>query len=97
MSSVRVLVGTKKGAFILSSDGKRQKWTVHGPRFRGLGNLSHEGLAGRSEPDLCVANERLVRPSDSALRRWRQDVDATGNPSGRADDDAGGDAQGREQ
>ena len=31
MSDVRVLVGTKKGAFILTSDGKRQKWTVSGP------------------------------------------------------------------
>ena len=30
MSSVRVLVGTRKGAFILTSDGKRQKWDVTG-------------------------------------------------------------------
>ena len=29
MPSVRVLVGTKKGAFILTSDGKRQKWDKH--------------------------------------------------------------------
>src|SRR5579863_5260334 len=35
MSSVRVLVGTKKGAFILSSDGKRQNWEVSGPLFAG--------------------------------------------------------------
>jgi hypothetical protein len=35
MSSVRVLVGTRKGAFILSSDGKRQKWQVNGPLFAG--------------------------------------------------------------
>jgi len=33
MSSVRVLVGTKKGAFILTGDGKRQKWKVDGPHF----------------------------------------------------------------
>jgi len=26
MSSVRVLVGTKKGGFVITSDGKRQKW-----------------------------------------------------------------------
>ena len=31
MSKVRVLVGTKKGAFILSADGKREKWEVSGP------------------------------------------------------------------
>ena len=35
MSSVRVLVGTRKGAFILTSDGKRQKWDVSGPLFGG--------------------------------------------------------------
>ena len=35
MSGVRVLVGTKKGAFILSSDGKREKWEVSGPHFGG--------------------------------------------------------------
>src|SRR5437867_3910606 len=35
MSKVRVLVGTRKGAFILSSDGKRQKWDVSGPHFAG--------------------------------------------------------------
>src|SRR5713226_2847769 len=35
MSGVRVLVGTKKGAFILTSDGKRQKWDVSGPHFAG--------------------------------------------------------------
>jgi photosystem II stability/assembly factor-like uncharacterized protein len=35
MSSVRVLVGTKKGAFILTSDGKRQQWHVNGPLFAG--------------------------------------------------------------
>lgn len=35
MSSVRVLVGTRKGAFILTSDGARQKWSVSGPHFAG--------------------------------------------------------------
>ncbi len=35
MSSVRVLVGTHKGAFVLSSDGKRKDWTVSGPFFAG--------------------------------------------------------------
>jgi len=35
MSGVRVLVGTKKGAFILTSDGKREKWDVSGPHFGG--------------------------------------------------------------
>ena len=35
MSGVRVLVGTRKGAFILSADGKREKWDVSGPFFTG--------------------------------------------------------------
>jgi photosystem II stability/assembly factor-like uncharacterized protein len=34
-SGVRVLVGTKKGAFVLTSDAKRQKWDVNGPHFGG--------------------------------------------------------------
>jgi photosystem II stability/assembly factor-like uncharacterized protein len=35
MSSVRVLVGTRKGAFILTADAKREKWDVSGPHFAG--------------------------------------------------------------
>jgi hypothetical protein len=35
MSSVRVLVGTRKGGFILSADGKRDRWEVSGPHFGG--------------------------------------------------------------
>ena len=35
MSGVRVLVGTRKGAFILTSDGKRKSWDVSGPHFAG--------------------------------------------------------------
>jgi photosystem II stability/assembly factor-like uncharacterized protein len=35
MSGVRVLVGTRKGAFILESDGKRERWSVNGPLFGG--------------------------------------------------------------
>ena len=35
MSRVRVLVGTKKGAFILEADAKRQRWDVSGPHFAG--------------------------------------------------------------
>ncbi len=35
MSKVRVLVGTRKGAFVLTSDGKREQWDVSGPHFPG--------------------------------------------------------------
>jgi photosystem II stability/assembly factor-like uncharacterized protein len=35
MSDIRVLVGTRKGAFILTSDGKRDRWDISGPHFAG--------------------------------------------------------------
>jgi BNR/Asp-box repeat protein len=35
MSSVRVLVGTSKGAFVITSDGKRKDWAINGPFFAG--------------------------------------------------------------
>ena len=35
MSGVRVLVGTRKGAFVLTADGQRRQWEVSGPHFAG--------------------------------------------------------------
>ena len=35
MSKVRVLVGTRKGAFTMTSDAKRERWVVDGPHFAG--------------------------------------------------------------
>ena len=35
MSGIRLLVGTRKGAFVLTSDGTRKKWEVSGPHFGG--------------------------------------------------------------
>ncbi|MBI3721371.1 MAG: exo-alpha-sialidase, partial [Fimbriimonas ginsengisoli] len=35
MSRVRVLVGTKKGAFVCTADGKRKDWRIEGPHFGG--------------------------------------------------------------
>ncbi len=35
MSGVRVLVGTRKGAFVLTADGKRERWKIDGPHFPG--------------------------------------------------------------
>ena len=35
MSRVRILVGTRKGAFVLQSDGARKTWGVSGPHFAG--------------------------------------------------------------
>ena len=55
MSGVRVLVGTRKGAFILTSDGKRQEWDVSGPHFGGW-EIYH--VAGSPE---AMANELGMR------------------------------------
>lgn len=35
MSGVRVLVGTRKGAFVLTSDARREAWDIAGPHFAG--------------------------------------------------------------
>ena len=55
MSGVRVLVGTRKGAFILTSDANRQNWTVDGPHFAGW-EIYH--LKGSSvDPDRLYASQ----------------------------------------
>ncbi len=35
MTAVRLLVGTRKGAFVLTTDGKRSRWDISGPHFAG--------------------------------------------------------------
>src|SRR5260221_12460920 len=35
MSKVRITVGTRKGAFILTSNEKRKDWKIDGPHFAG--------------------------------------------------------------
>src|SRR5512146_2897177 len=55
MSKVRVLVGTRKGAFILTSDGKRQNWQVNGPLFAGWEIYHMKGSPG--DPDRIYASQ----------------------------------------
>src|SRR5580658_569331 len=55
MSSVRVLVGTRKGAFILSSDGKRKSWDVKGPFFAGWEIYHFKGSP--VDPDRLYASQ----------------------------------------
>jgi hypothetical protein len=55
MSGVRVLVGTKKGAFILSSDGTRKKWDVTGPHFAGWEVYHFTG--SRADPNRLFASQ----------------------------------------
>jgi hypothetical protein len=35
MSRIRVLVGTHKGAFVLTAEGRRGEWDISGPHFAG--------------------------------------------------------------
>ncbi|MBA2310159.1 MAG: exo-alpha-sialidase [Pseudonocardiales bacterium] len=74
MSGVRVLVGTRKGAFVLTADGARQDWDVSGPHFAGW-ELYH--LKGSpADPDRLYASQssgwfgQLVQRSDDGGRTW---------------------------
>jgi photosystem II stability/assembly factor-like uncharacterized protein len=76
MSSVRVLVGTHKGAFILESDAKRDKWSVSGPHFAGW-EVYH--LKGSSvDPDVLFASQtsgwfgQLIQRSTDGGKTWHQ-------------------------
>jgi len=76
MSKVRVLVGTRKGAFILSSDGKRAKWDVSGPHFAGW-EIYH--LKGSPvNPDRLYASQtsgwfgQIIQRSDDGGKTWHQ-------------------------
>ncbi len=74
MSKVRVLAGTRKGAFILESDGKRDKWNVSGPFFGGW-EIYH--LKGSPvNPDRIYASQssgwfgQQVQRSDDGGKTW---------------------------
>jgi hypothetical protein len=74
MSKVRVLVGTKKGAFILTADGKRQRWKVSGPHFAGW-EIYH--MTGSPvEPDRIYASQtsgwfgQVMQRSDNGGKTW---------------------------
>jgi hypothetical protein len=52
--AVLLLVGTSKGGFILRSDGRRKKWSVEGPLFKGL-TLHHFTFDPRDRESLFAA------------------------------------------
>jgi photosystem II stability/assembly factor-like uncharacterized protein len=75
MSGVRVLVGTRKGAFILTADGSRRDWDVTGPLFGGW-ELYH--LKGSPvDPDRIYASQstgwfgQQIQRSDDGGRSWQ--------------------------
>ncbi len=82
MSNVRVLVGTRKGAFILTSDGKREKWDVSGPHFAGWEIYHVKGSP--VDPNRIYASQtsgwfgQIIQRSDDGGQNWFQ----PGTPAG---------------
>jgi photosystem II stability/assembly factor-like uncharacterized protein len=79
MSGVRVLVGTRKGAFILTSDGKRERWDVNGPHFGGW-EMYHL-KASPADPNRLYASQtsgwfgQIMQRSSDGGKTW----EAVGN------------------
>src|SRR5438552_2727515 len=88
MSKVRVLVGTRKGAFILSSDGKRQKWDVSGPHFAGWEMYHLKGSP--ADPNRIYASQtsgwfgQIIQRSDDGGKTWHQPGTPPGEPAAPA-------------
>ena len=85
MSTIRVLVGTRKGAFILTSDGKRKQWSVNGPHFAGW-ELYH--LKGSPvDPNRLYASQtsswfgQIIQRSDDGGQSWYQPGTPPGEPT----------------
>ncbi|MEP0845011.1 MAG: exo-alpha-sialidase, partial [Phycisphaerae bacterium] len=74
MSHVRVLVGTKKGAFILTSDGQRRKWEVSPPLFAGWEIYHMKGSP--ADPDRIYASQtsgwfgQIIQRSSDGGKTW---------------------------
>src|SRR5690606_25239361 len=74
MSRVRVLVGTRKGAFVMTADGRRDRWTIDGPLFGGWEVLHVKGSP--ADPDRIYASQhtgwfgQVVQRSDDGGRTW---------------------------
>ncbi|MGZ5528196.1 MAG: WD40/YVTN/BNR-like repeat-containing protein [Limisphaerales bacterium] len=84
MSKVRVLVGTRKGAFILTADGKREKWDVSGPHFAGWEMYHVKGSP--VDPNRIYASQtsgwfgQIIQRSDDGGKTWHQPGTPPGVP-----------------
>jgi photosystem II stability/assembly factor-like uncharacterized protein len=84
MSGVRVLVGTKKGAFILSADGKRQKWEISGPHFGGWEIYHMKGSP--ADPNRIYVSQsnswfgQIIQRSSDGGKTWEQPGTPAGEP-----------------
>jgi photosystem II stability/assembly factor-like uncharacterized protein len=74
MSAVRVLVGTRKGAFVLTSDGKRKDWQISGPHFAGWEMYHVKGSP--VDPNRLYASQcsgwfgQMIQRSDDGGKTW---------------------------
>ena len=85
MSQVRVLVGTRKGAFILTSDGKREKWETSGPHFAGWEIYHIKGSP--ADPNRIYVSQtsgwfgQIIQRSDDGGKTWHQPGTLPGEPT----------------
>jgi len=85
MAGVRVLVGTRKGAFILESDANRRQWEVRGPFFAGWEVYHVKGSP--VDPDRIYASQtsgwfgQIIQRSSDAGKTWEQPGLKPGEPS----------------
>jgi photosystem II stability/assembly factor-like uncharacterized protein len=74
MSKVRLLVGTRKGAFVMTSDGKRERWDISGPHFAGW-EVYHMN-ASPADPNRLYASQssswfgQVMQRSDDGGKTW---------------------------
>ena len=74
MSRVRVLVGTRKGAFVLTSDGTRDRWDVSGPHFGGWEIYHLKGSP--ADPNRLYASQssgwfgQVIQRSNDGGKTW---------------------------
>jgi hypothetical protein len=74
MSVVRILVGTRKGAFIMTSDEKRKDWKIDGPHFGGWEIYHITGTP--ADPNRLYASQssgwfgQIIQRSDDAGKTW---------------------------
>jgi hypothetical protein len=79
------LVGTRKGAFILTSDEKRKDWKVDGPHFAGW-EIYHV-KASAVDPNRLYASQtsawfgQIIQRSDDGGKTWIQPGTPPGEPT----------------
>ena len=89
MSGVRVLVGTRKGAFILTSDSNRKKWNVDGPHFAGWEIYHIKGSP--ADPNRIYVSQtsgwfgQIIQRSDDGGKTWHQPGLKPGEPTATPD------------